>query len=337
MFSTLNSSLRGWFGLPPGEADANQLGIWHYERGEFKEALRAFDEGLRNAPRSAGLWCNRANACYCLGGHEQAVADYTRALEAAPILDGYYGRAMVLAELGRPQEAIADLDAALRLDRTATMIYHARANLWLGLDRLDEAWADYDSVLRLDPTRADARGMRGRLSELAGRPDDALADYNEVLSSNAAVEPLVLGTAYKNRGHIHHRRGDYARARSDFMNAIARAPELPNGYKNLAWLQGTCPDSMHLDGNAAVANVHRAWDLSKGKRLEWLDIVAAAHAEAADWPAAIDWQERAVANAAEHQRPEQAARLALYRSGRPYRDAANRRFCEDRIKAPPAG
>jgi tetratricopeptide (TPR) repeat protein len=334
MFSTLHSSLRGWLGLPSAETDANQLGIWHYERGEFEEAVRAFDDGLRRAPLSAGLWCNRPNACYCLGRHDESVADYTRALEAKPILDGYYGRAMVLTELGRKEEAIADLDAALRFDRTATTIYHARANLWLELDRLDEAWADYDSVLRLDPTRADARGMRGRLSDLLGRPDDAMADYDAVLHNDAGVERLVLGTTHNNRGHIHHRRGDYARARADFAAAIARAPELPNGYKNLAWLQATCPDSVYLDGPAAIANAQRAWELSKGQRLEWLDIVAASHAESADWTAAIEWQERAVANAAENDRPEQAARLALYRSNQPYRDAANRRFCEDRIKAP---
>src|SRR5262245_14050146 len=288
MFSTLHRSFRGWLGVRPSATDANQRGIWHYERGDFQSALRAFDEGVRQEPLSAGLWCNRANACYCLGRHEEAVADYERALAAQPILDAYYGRAMVLAELGCTEEAIADLSAALRLDHTATIIHGARGTLWLELDRLDEAWADYDSVLRLDPTRADARGMRGRLSDLLGRPEDALADYEEILRSSAAVAPMVLGTVYNNRGHIHHRRGDYARARADFVEAIARAPELPNGYKNLAWLQATCPDPAYLDGHAAVAHAQRAWELSKGRRREWLDIVAASYAEAGDWPAAID-------------------------------------------------
>jgi tetratricopeptide (TPR) repeat protein len=334
MFSIVQKSVRGWLGLPPAETDANQLGIWHYQRGEFEEAVRAFDAGLRKAPRSVGIWCNRANACYCLGRHEEAVADYTRAIEAKPTLDAYYGRAMVLAQMGRKEEAIADLGEALRLNRTATELYYTRANLWSELDRLDDAWADYDSVLRLDPTHAEARGMRGRLSDLLGRPDAATADYDAVLRPDAAVgvKPRVLGTTHNNRGHIHHRRGDYARARADFTAAIKLAPKLPNGYKNLAWLQATCPDSTFLDGPGAVANAQRAWEISKGRRLEWLDIVAAAHAQAADWPAAIDWQERAVANASEKDRPEQAARLELYRSHQPYRDAANRRFCEDRIK-----
>ena len=333
MFSTLDRSFRGWLGLPPRDIDANQRGIGHYERGEFQEALRAFDEGLRHEPYSASLLCNRANACYRLGRHEQALADYTRALEAMPLLDGYYGRAMVLSELGRTKEAIADLDAALRLDRTATLVLNARGNLWTALDRLDEAWADYDSVLRLNPNHAEARAMRGRLSDLLGRPDEAMTDYEVVLGGGVDAEPNVLGTTHNNRGHIHHRGGEYARAHADFVEAIALAPELPNGYKNLAWLQATCLDSNYLNGRAAVANAVHAWDLSQGQQLEWLDIVAASYAEAADWRAAIQWQERAVANAAESRRQLQAARLELYRSSQPYRDAANRRFCEDRIRA----
>ncbi len=218
MFSTLHRSIRGWLGLTPGQTDANQRGIWHYEHGEFHDAVRAFDEGLRQAPRSAGLWCNRANACYCLGRHEEALADYARALEAKPILDAYFGRAMVLAEMGRTEEAITHLDAALRLDRTATLIYTERGNLWSKLDRLDEAWADYDSVVRLDPTHVHARAMRGRLSDLLGRPDDAMADYELVLRSGGDVDPRLLGTTYNNRGHIFHRCGEYARARADFLH-----------------------------------------------------------------------------------------------------------------------
>jgi tetratricopeptide (TPR) repeat protein len=330
MLARINRSVRFLLGLPAPEIAANDRGVACYHRREFHAAIQAFDQGLVYNPYLMALWCNRGNAWYCLGDRQRALADYDEAIRVEPGIDAYYARGMIRAELGDKQAAIDDFTQALRIDHTSSLLYYCRGNLWIDLDRLDEAWADYDSALRLDPSLVGAWAMRGRTLDLLGQPDRALADYEEVFRRDDRSEAVAI--TYNNRGHLRHRQGRYREARGDFQEALTRWlaqwPPFPNPYKNLAWLEATCTDPAFRNGAAAVANALRAWELCKGQQPDWLEIVAAAHAEAGQWDEATRWQEQAVTQAPEARRAEQAARLELYRRREPYRDLTRQGLSE---------
>ena len=65
--------------------------------------------------------------------------------------------------MGRHAEALADFDAAIRLDPTDAEAHVNRGLTYFDLGRHVEALADYDAAIRLDPNYATAYTNRGSI------------------------------------------------------------------------------------------------------------------------------------------------------------------------------
>ena len=141
----------------------------------------------------------------------------------------------------------------------------------------------------------------------------AIADAAEAirLDPNDAI-------AFNNRGTAYLRTGRYAEALADLTKARQLDPNLPHVYKNLAWLQGTCPQAEYRNGAEAVVNATRALELAQGKAPEWLEILAAAHAEAGQYEEAVRRQLEFVPAAPLAVKAAAQDRLDLYRAGKPF-------------------
>ena len=74
----------------------------------------------------------------------------------------------------------------------------------------------------------------------------------------------------------------------------ANAPDSPRMLDELAWLLATYPDSKSRDGNEAVRLAERACALTERRIPALLDTLAAAYAEAGDFPLAISVAEEAL-------------------------------------------
>ncbi|MEV1171343.1 tetratricopeptide repeat protein [Nonomuraea sp. NPDC049784] len=136
------------------------------------------------------LYANRAQLLAMAGRTEEALADYTRAVEADPGYPDYYlERGNLLHRLGRPDEALADYEAVMRLSPPFPEAYYNRAELRFASGDLDGARADLDHTLELDP---------------------------EFVS------------AYVNRSGIHAGLGDYTRAREDVVRGLGLTPRDPH-------------------------------------------------------------------------------------------------------------
>lgn len=88
----------------------------------------------------------------------------------------YGNRGNAFGMLRRAKEALADYDAAIRLDATDPLTYYNRANVLFDLGRLREAERDYGHAIALNDTFALAyfnRGLaREKLGDLTGATDD---------------------------------------------------------------------------------------------------------------------------------------------------------------------
>jgi tetratricopeptide (TPR) repeat protein len=86
-------------------------------------------------------------------------------------------RASARGALGAYQQAVDDLNRALRLDGSRTDALVSRAILWRKMGHLDLAQADVAQALTLDPDYPDALLERGILRQRMGDRAGARADW----------------------------------------------------------------------------------------------------------------------------------------------------------------
>lgn len=113
-----------WGAAPAGAADGKALivqGNQAAARGEFARAVRlytkAIDAGGLSKANLAVAYMNRGSARDDSGRTDQAIADFTRALEHDPGLDlAHYNRSFAYEKKGLIQLAAADMEKAVRLN-----------------------------------------------------------------------------------------------------------------------------------------------------------------------------------------------------------------------------
>jgi tetratricopeptide (TPR) repeat protein len=140
----------------------------------------------------------------------------------------------ILSQAGRPGEALAQYDEAMRLKPDDAEAYYNAGNTLTRLGRLPEAIARYEQALRANPNMPDAQTALGLALEDAGREDEAVAHYEQALRLNP----------------------NYADADNDLGLALARAGRLPEAiahYEQALRINPALPDVHDNLGNALRA------------------------------------------------------------------------------------
>ncbi len=144
-------------------------------------------------PMPLASWAGRvqfeeAMAARLAGNQAGAAEHLTRAIQASPGTGNlYYWRADTLVHLGRYDEAIQDYTKALELmpEHRASML--GRGVAWLWKEQWEVALNDLTAVLDssadVDTLAAWAHRARGVAHAAMGRPADAIADYEAYLSA----------------------------------------------------------------------------------------------------------------------------------------------------------
>ncbi len=231
----------------------------------------------------------------------------------------YYNRGLALAAQQMYDEAIADYTTAMELDPQLAGAYYDRGNAWVHKDQADNAIKDFAEALRRNPRLAKAYVGRALLWHQKHEYENAIKDFSEALR----LEPLSAAT-YNHRGASFSKRGDYENALKDFAEAVRLDPQLAGAYNNAAWIHATCPDPRFRNGKAAVAEASKAVELS-GNKWQCLATLAAAYADRGDFKKAQKVQEKVVELApTDREKRELDARLDRYRAKKPYRDTVRR-------------
>lgn len=188
---------------------------------------------------------DRALAAHGTRKFEEAVGFYTQVIEkggeGAEILAL---RGDALDDKGDHGAAIADFDAALRIDDRFALAYDRRAEAHRHMKQLDRALADAATALRLEPGNASYLRNRGLVHLDRRDHDAAIADFDAAIAARPDSPD-----AYVNRALAHMRKSDNAAARRDYDKALALAP------KNL----------MARLGSASLHNATAAYDKAKAE------------------------------------------------------------------------
>jgi tetratricopeptide (TPR) repeat protein len=224
-----------------------------------------------------------------LGRDEEAIKEAERAIELKPTDSAGHLQLAISVKRSDPERAIAEARRAIDLGPENSSAYQLLMSCLFELRRYNEA-ADLGREL------------------LAVTPSDA-AVHTSVAS--VLVENGDLVSAARHLGYVMMLRPDLEQAHAQLRQILlslakqpdglerlreiaANAPDSPRMLDELAWLLATYPESKSRDGTEALHLAERACDVTQRKIPALLDTLAAAYAEAGDFPQAISAAEEAL-------------------------------------------
>lgn len=324
--------------------------------GRTNEALASYTEALQLDPFHAESLNSRGALLSNLNRDVEARQDFLKAIEILPIFDlPRLNLGIVCQRQGRLEEAAQWFLEYLKLNPTSAKVlalladvrfrqnqFDLAAQLYqqsltqepqrvgsryglacalAALQRFAAAEIELQQVLRLDPKMPEACFQLGIVLQSMQRPDQAITNLSR------AVELKPTSALY--RYHLAaglDQVGRKVEAVSAYEQAIALDEEFAEPLNNLAWLLATTADAALRDGPRAVSLAEKACELTQQKETFLIGTLAAAYAAAGRFDDAVATAQRAVDLATATGQPPLAARnrelLELYRSGKPFREAA---------------
>jgi len=183
---------------------------------------------------------------------------------------------------------------------------------------LEEKAVDFfTDYLRANPNNLEALFNRAIAWSQNGKPDNALRDFTEVIRR----DPKNSGAFY-NRGMILRSQKEYEAAIRDFADSARLDPKKADALDAEARLLATCPEEKFRDGRKAVEQATRSCELDIWQDPEHLATLAAAYAEAGEFPNAVKWQEKALQDKdyASKFKAEARTRLELYKNSKAFHE-----------------
>ena len=225
------------------------------------------------------------------------------------------GIMIALVWLGAELVGKGIISVLLSLALLATLAWRTREQL--------PTWKDtgalFGHALALDPTNVQALYGVGVNLVDTGRLDEGKRFLEEAIRLRPAY-PEALGAL----AGTFDSQGNYAEAIRFYQAALKAQPNHEGALNNLAWLLASCPDATFRNGPEAVHLATRACELTDYGKPLLVGTLAAAQAEAGDFPAAIATAERAAALATSLHLDDVAARnrelIQLYRQGQPFHE-----------------
>lgn len=247
------------------------LGIIYSEINEYAKSKEAFTKYLNLVKDNPRGYVNRGAINLKLNLFNEAIADYTRAVEMSPHnTDMIVWLANAYDTAGQFENAVRFYDKALTIDPGNARIYYERGLALKEQERFEEALADFEHVLRLEPDNKDALEMKRKMliarhiidpnagttnaleeevmtlsrnalqQEAEGNFSAAIALYSKALEM--VPDNAIL---WNNRGWTYYISGQLEAALADFSRAIQVEPNYVQAYTNRAnvYNKMNCPEA----------------------------------------------------------------------------------------------
>jgi Flp pilus assembly protein TadD len=296
------------------------LGMAFYQQGRTDDALAQFREAVRINPADEEAQNDLGLALSRQGRIDEGIAQYREALRINPAYpEAHNNLGNALFQQGRIDEAIAEFREACQLKPSYG---EAHSNLGVALchqGRIDEGIAQYLEALRINPNVAEAHANLGVALLQQGRSGEAIAEFREALRLNSADAKTHYNLA---KALLHD--GQLAEAIAQVQNAFELQPADFSIENTLAWMLAAAPQSSLRDGPRAVQLATQASRSSGGGNPVILRTLAAAYAQAGQFPDAVNTAQKALQLAQVQSNTALVNALAreikLYEAGQPFQE-----------------
>ena len=206
--------------------------------------------------------------------------------------------------------------------RANPTILLGRCKTYFVKEEYGKAIVDCEEVFRVAPKSEEAQTIRIEIGSMLKATGEIVLDISMVFSDMIEalrVEPRT-SRALAFRAEWMADRHEYDAAASYYEKALVVDPKYADAMNSYAWFLATCPDAKSRDGQRALELAKKAVELSDGEDADFIDTLAAAHAETGDFAKAIEFQQKA--NALEHDEEDQEKgqkRLESYHQKKPWR------------------
>jgi tetratricopeptide (TPR) repeat protein len=214
---------------------------------EYSEAMSDYDISVRINPFHPLGYASRGLAHAKWGEADAAIDDFTKAIELFPAFAvAYEDRGVVYASKGDYDKAIDDLSHAIALEPKRADAYQNRAKVYTDKGDFKSAAMDFTQANRLSPqatvsqpplslaplpgqmqitgNSGGSTNQPGKTTTATSRPTGPAGTTDpkraiDMLTQTIAIDP-TNAIAYRSRGQIYRRYGDYIDATADFSEAI---------------------------------------------------------------------------------------------------------------------
>lgn len=146
--------------------------------GEHRMAIEHFSQALAVDDSKTDLWFGRASSRLAVKDAQGALDDAAAAVvRGLPETQVFLIRARACQLLGKPGEAIAQLDRIIAADPNAREARRVRASLYAEGGSLDKALSDIDFMLAANPDDPDANLLRAELGLRRGDWQSAASNF----------------------------------------------------------------------------------------------------------------------------------------------------------------
>lgn len=279
----------------------------------------------------------------------QAIDYFSQQIASNPTADAYSARARVWCYHGEYDKALADCNAALKLDPESASAYTRRGRAWAGKGESAKAIEDFSKALALDPQDSHAFAHRARAYSQQGEYELAVSDCNEAIR----LDPRS-NVAHYYRGRAYALQGDAERAVADFNESLRLNPlYVPalNARANEFYLQqkyreaiADYDEAIRLNPKFDMVHIHynrgnALFRLGEMKRAAAdfqealkhnanyapaIEALAQCHAKQGDYAVAAKWQAKAV-QLTDGSQPLVQARLKSYQASQTTQKSAARK------------
>ncbi len=194
-----------------------------FRRGNFTEALIAYDRALNMDPNFALAWARRGDALVQLQRFREAIDSYNGSLSINPYDEAIRLQlALLQGRMRQYKAAVVNYDRVLEINPDDVLAWHNRGIRLLQLDRPKLAIKSLNKALRYDPKESKTWMARGYTLLALNRPKSAVASFAEV----AKLAPR-RSKAFRLQGYAYVKMNRFKSALKSFSRSLKLKPKDP--------------------------------------------------------------------------------------------------------------
>lgn len=219
----------------------NELGLTYFQLGKFEDALENYTRAIDLDPENSSYYNNKALANVHLDYIDLAMNDFDKAIELQPDdFRSYLNRGDAHAAMKRFEKAHSDFDKALPLCADHKhLVLHSKGLCYQLENQLENAMNCFQMALEYKPDDSSSMFHLGLMQTKLNFLPMALETFTSVINLVQFEEGTDKRLAYEARGLVYLDMKNYEQAKQDFLEALRYDSECGEVYyyKGLAELE----------------------------------------------------------------------------------------------------